>query len=632
MKMWFCLPHVILAMALGSNAETLLPYAKSVIPTGQAGPIFVISETSLSAKADQVTLQTLSGQLARYSPRIYTIKSANASLTPESINDDTTVFWLHDLAEHHNILFNFTYLHNPRGLLRLFAHNISAYVLYDPTTLSTNAALIRCAAEKGVIAAGTPSMVAFLSNTLGKPMLANLTTSTPLEEFKHSKHRLSKRGMIAQPDDGGKSNCLSEYAVFARLPTMEHNTDPGKGKMEAFEAALNNFEQTQLNAAFGWTSSDEHAFTASVTQAGGMVHASDFAYNLAVLSQLPKPQTPTPSQLQRTSLSTTIPMQLSPQASRSVHTVAIVNSDGDNIQLLQNDWVSRTHWNHPLRGRQPAGWSYSPAMAQLMPSVLAYAHRTSTVNDSLSTGPSGAGYAYPQLFDPRRRQLFAKATAQLMRESNMTLANVIGVVPSYESVEALALESQVAAIVYFTFGVADQGYSGLHGNVAYVHGTPVVGLRKNLWGDGKTGDKLTPSALVRELQLLPKDPTDPQSYTLVVNELGNNYSEIVQTAQLLAADKGFDLVLPEELVRRLVTATGAKQQCPMPTGSWAEEVGVLPKCWLPGDGTCVLSCDHLHLLPIPVRCDLSVCSNLSMPASKRHFVCADTGKICPGTR
>ena len=32
---------------------------------------------------------------------------------------------------------------------------------------------------------------------------------------------------------------------------------------------------------------DEHEFTASVTKAGGMVHASDFIYNLVVFSQLP---------------------------------------------------------------------------------------------------------------------------------------------------------------------------------------------------------------------------------------------------------------------------------------------------------------------------------------------------------
>ena len=151
--------------------------------------------------------------------------------------------------------------------------------------------------------------------------------------------------MVAQPDDGGKSNCLSEYAVFARIPTMEHNTDTGKGKMKAFEAALKNFDPKQLNAAFGWTSSDEHAFTASVTQAGGVVHASDFAYNLAVLSQLPKPQTQQPHTQNSLKSNNSIHASILPQppkASRPVHTVAIVTSDGDNIQLLQNDWVTDT--------------------------------------------------------------------------------------------------------------------------------------------------------------------------------------------------------------------------------------------------------------------------------------------------
>lgn len=84
------------------------------------------------------------------------------------------------------------------------------------------------------------------------------------------------------------------YAVFAKLPTTEHNTEP-PNVMKGFQAVLDNFDQTELNAAYGWTSSDEHAFTASVTEAGGMVHASDFAYNLAVLSQLPPYVAPPPT-------------------------------------------------------------------------------------------------------------------------------------------------------------------------------------------------------------------------------------------------------------------------------------------------------------------------------------------------
>ena len=169
-------------------------------------------------------------------------------------------------------------------------------------------------------------------------------------------------------------------------------------------------------------------------------------------------------------------------------------------------------------------------MAELMPSVLAYAVRTAGVNDSLSTGPSGLGYAYPQLLpSPAHRDLYANATSELMTRSGMTLANVIGVVPAEQSVASIAASTAVKAVVYFTFGVADQGYAGLHGNVAYVAGTPVVGLRCNLWGDASSGDKVGVAGLVRQLKQLPKDPSDPQSYSIVFNELGNNFSEVVST-------------------------------------------------------------------------------------------------------
>ena len=313
--------------------------------------------------------------------------------------------------------------------------------------------------------------------------------------------------------------------------------------------------------------------------------------------------------------------------------MAFVNSDGDNLQLLQNDWLSTSHWHHPQRGNQASGWSYSPAMAELMPSLLAYAIRTAGVNDSLSAGPSGLGYAYPQLFPAKQRDLFAQTTGEVMRRSGMTLANVIGVVPSEQSVAELAANPDIKSLVYFTFGVADQGYAGLHGNVAYVSGTPVVGLRSNLWGDATTGDKVGVAGLVKRLKELPKDPSDPQSYTVVVNELGNNFSEVVDAAALLAADGTFDVVLPEVLMERLEANTKRRQQCPLPTGEWARAAGLLPKCWLPGDGSsCVFTCTNLlDPLPISVSCDLGTCSNLTLAKTRLHFICADTGQVCPST-
>ena len=135
------------------------------------------------------------------------------------------------------------------------------------------------------------------------------------------------------------------------------------------------------------------------------MHASDFAYNLEVLSNLPPYKYRNTEDVKTDIDETDAGIGHKNKTTNSInntHTVAFVFSDGDNLQILQNDWVSSSHWNAPARlnGSSPrVGWSYSPAMAVLMPSLLAYAHRTARpTHDSLSAGPSGIGYTYPQLF------------------------------------------------------------------------------------------------------------------------------------------------------------------------------------------------------------------------------------------
>jgi hypothetical protein len=369
-----------------------LPYPRSKIPTGQAGlTLFAVSEANISSSefgdSGRVTLATLAGVLARHSPQIYTLK-AGAALTPAALqpNGDTTPLWLDDLQTHHGLKFSLKYLADLKGLLRLFASSgkVASFVSYDVTAaackgICTNAALTRAAASERSIVSGTAAMTEFLKS-LGLTQLADATASTPSAEYARGRASLSHRGVISQPNDGGKANCLASYAVFARFPTIE-DKDAG------FQTVLRDFNRSngQLSVAYGWTNVDEHTFTAGVTAAGGYVHASDFAYNLAFLSNMPPFQAPPPPP----------PSPLPAPVKKGVHTVAFVMSDGDNIQLLQNDWMSVEHWNHPARGTVAAGWSYSPAMAQLMPSVLSYVHRTASSNDSLSTGPSGAGYCEP---------------------------------------------------------------------------------------------------------------------------------------------------------------------------------------------------------------------------------------------
>jgi len=75
-------------------------------------------------------------------------------------------------------------------------------------------------------------------------------------------------------------------------------------------------------------------------------------------------------------------------------------------------------------------------MAYLMPNVLNYVLRTASSNDSLCGAPSGGGYIYPQLLQrPAQLTAVAEATQDMMRRSNQTLINVIGVTPTMESLQ-----------------------------------------------------------------------------------------------------------------------------------------------------------------------------------------------------
>jgi hypothetical protein len=578
--------------------------------------VLVVCSGCLPDHHDQVTLQTLAGALARHSPTIFTVDSDPPAPT------DTTWLWLRTLEAQTPLAFSHTYLHDLPGLLRRFAPNITGYVTYDAG--STNAALIRVAASLGVVVTAGSAATASLLEHLGVPLAADMSGTTPHAAFEAAKGNLSMRVAVFQPDDGGKAQCLSDYSTFARAATVEA---PASGASAGFSAVLDHLDATRLNAAFGW-GGDEHEWVAHTTRAGAVAHASDFAQNLAFLSQVRTPPSPPPPPP---------PPPPAPAPGRGVHTVAFITSDGDNIQLLEHaDFVDAAHYGSPDRGAIPVGWSYSPAMAALMPPLLSAVRANRTANDSLQAGPSGAGYAYPQLFSAAHGAAFARATAELMRRSGQRLALVIGVAPSAESVAPLLAQEQVDGIVYMTFGAARMGYAGLHGNVAYVGGKPVVGTRLSLWGDATAGDKVGVDGLVAQLKTLPKDPSDPNSYSVVVSELGNGYAPLLRAATLLRQAGGFDVVLPETLMARLVERSSRRQQCPMPTGAWATQGGDLPKCWIAGNGSCVFACENLKLgaLPVPrtARCDLNACSNLTleMAGGRPRFLCAgDAARPCP---
>ena len=178
--------------------------------------------------------------------------------------------------------------------------------------------------------------------------------------------------------------------MFGRFPVVEHSP----GGSEAFDAVLDNLAKDKLNAALGWTSFDEHQFISKLTQAGAYNHASDFLMNLEVLSNLPEAEAREAKETEETEETEEMGVagevgeenmesaatgeakargydQTKTRAtggnntsssthtdrSSSVHTVAFMMSDGDNLQLLAGDWTSERWYGSPERGEIPLGTS-----------------------------------------------------------------------------------------------------------------------------------------------------------------------------------------------------------------------------------------------------------------------------------
>lgn len=80
------------------------------------------------------------------------------------------------------------------------------------------------------------------------------------------------------------------------------------------------------------------------------------------------------------------------------HTVTFLMTDGDNVQWLLGPFASGAAWyGSPNRGKVSLGWTVSPALAELAPSVLAYFYEHANPGvDEFVAGVSGVGYYIPE--------------------------------------------------------------------------------------------------------------------------------------------------------------------------------------------------------------------------------------------
>eukprot|EP00927_Polykrikos_kofoidii_P078695 TRINITY_DN75507_c0_g1_i1.p1 TRINITY_DN75507_c0_g1~~TRINITY_DN75507_c0_g1_i1.p1 ORF type:complete len:553 (+),score=89.31 TRINITY_DN75507_c0_g1_i1:58-1716(+) len=514
---WMCVG----ALLRCTIATQIYPRSEKV-----ASRLFAVVEAGRSNE-ELLCLDALSGNLARRQPQIYRVNS-------ESWETDTTnaySVYLRDAKISYGVVVDEAFMTASLShIVANFTSDFKGYIRCGSGDASTSAAITLAAASDGLLIAANDAVAAEL-DSVGLPQLHDLRGKKVNDILDDALPRLSQKVIIFQ--DASKIANLGDYAVFARAAIVAFNSEKD-AQVKILSRSL------APAAAFGW--GPENEYVSTLNEHGVYVHASDWSKNLAALSNIMwESAMPASAHESKT------------DASDAVHTVSFLMSDGDNIQWTLGGWLTdEKYWGNRQRGVVPLGWTFSPSVEWLAPTVLKNVLSTETSNDELVAGPSGVGYMFPTYWPADKLADFTNLTFDGMKVAGMRVVNAIGKddnEPDTDIMQRLISDDGVDGMVYYPWG---GGYSALQGKMWCASGKAIVSGRYSLWGEESSGLMLGVNALVERLKKMPKDPTSSAGYSLIpVHAWTHSYSDVVEVVNKLKAAGGFDVVLPSELVRRL---------------------------------------------------------------------------------
>jgi hypothetical protein len=184
------------------------------------------------------------------------------------------------------------------------------------------------------------------------------------------------------------------------------------------------------------------------------------------------------------------------------HYLAIVVSDGDNIQWVQSHMRELYHAidvreamrkeNEDSRWNFPISWTYPPLLSEIGTVVNQQRLNDATVNDYFVAGVSGIGYMNPSRYPYQYMDGFTAKTAAGMHRSGMNIVTILDTnrMPSPLGMLRLPNRAVINKLDFYSrFDNIDGGilqidptmYQGNRGKVFFSNGKPFVSLKMSLW-------------------------------------------------------------------------------------------------------------------------------------------------------
>jgi autotransporter-associated beta strand protein len=187
------------------------------------------------------------------------------------------------------------------------------------------------------------------------------------------------------------------------------------------------------------------------------------------------------------------------------HYVAFVVSDGDNVGILQGNWITTERlFASPLRGRFKITWDISPALAEINPFGLNYIYGQAGIDKFVNAG--GRGLFFPG--EVPDLPALAADVDHAMREVDQNVISILDPSLDMSVADRIVSAPQVLGVMYKTY---DGAYKALNGQIRWSGGKPIISVKHTLWeGFG------TPASISAALNAAPRNPRfDQNSYSIV---------------------------------------------------------------------------------------------------------------------
>ena len=475
----------------------------SAFPFSQApDTVFIVYDDNFTE--DEVfIIQTLQGILAKEKPAIY-----------RDVGTGSTV-WINDLISKGLITPNYIFQENFIGLISNFKDQINGYVICDLHTTSSNIAT-SLAGILNTIPVTEKNID--LMESLEIPLLYDLRDKNYRWLLDNFSEAFNKNIIIYQ--DTIKDLCLGDYSVFTNSLHFFDNIHS-----ELVDTIFNSMQTNSF--LLGW-GNDEYQTVNKSSNHSISVLPADYSYNLSLLTNMN-------SNISQKS------HEIETKTIDSVHTVCFVMSDGDNIQWLLNWFITDNRWfGNNKRGLLDIGWTISPALSELAPTVMSKIYDTSSHTafgkDYFIAGPSGTGYIYPEKF--KDLELYTEQLNSYMQKSDLNIVNIIGNNFDDFYLYSFLEKPNINGLFYYDFSK----YSNHNGAIKFLNNKPIISARFNLWGGFNSAQTLS-----HKINNLPKDPYSASGYSLIpVHNWSNSVDSILMCSELF--DENIRIVSPDKFV------------------------------------------------------------------------------------